>query len=372
MLVDFADEWFTFLPAGSLELLRADLGLTYAQGGAIMVALSAGGMVGIAFEIAADHVSRRLLSSLGAVAYGAAMIAFGLGDSIWMLLAAAFAWGAASDAYVHVAQIALAELAGDDLPRILARVNAWAAVGDLLAPLTLIVAAGLGLSWRGLFIGGGLLVLAHAAWLGSHKFPPPGPADEREPLFQGLWSLIRDRRVMALAVVYGLYGLLDEPLLGFLIAHLERVRGFTTESATALAASAIVGSLGGFIAAARVVRTDHTRGVLTVTATIAACALPVLAFAPWAPAILLGGAAFGAAGAIFYTALKVVVLTLRPGQVGSTGAVISTIGLIGMGFPALAGWASDRWGLGAGLGLYVAVGAAVLALTVLARIGRKP
>ena len=77
IFVRFADEWATFLPAGSLEPMRRDLGLTYAQVAAILVALPAGGFLGSFFLVAADYVSRRLLASLGALAYGLAMIAFG-------------------------------------------------------------------------------------------------------------------------------------------------------------------------------------------------------------------------------------------------------------------------------------------------------
>lgn len=47
--------------------------------------------------------------------------------------------------------------------------------------------------------------------------------------------------------------------------------------------------------------------------------------------------------------------------------MISAIGLLGVGFPILAGAAADLWGLPAALWLYVAVPVAVLVLAVLAR-----
>ena len=100
MFVRFADEWFSFFPAGVLEPMRAGLRFSYAQGGAVLVALAGGGLVGVVFEVAADYVSRRALAALGALAYGLAMIGFGLADSFWGLMAAAFIWGAASDAFV--------------------------------------------------------------------------------------------------------------------------------------------------------------------------------------------------------------------------------------------------------------------------------
>ena len=126
MLVRFADEWTTFLPAGALEPIRRDLDLSYAQVAGVLVALSGGGIVGTFLIIAADYVSRRAIASLGAATYGLAMIVFGVGHSLPLLLAAAFAWGAASDAFVHGAEVALVDLADERSARTLARMNAWA------------------------------------------------------------------------------------------------------------------------------------------------------------------------------------------------------------------------------------------------------
>lgn len=367
-LVGFADEWFTFFPAGALEGLRADVGLTYAQGGAVLVALSAGGLIGFFLEIAVDYVSRRWLSALGALAYGAAMVAFGLADSLWMLVGAAFVWGAASDAFTHAGDVALVELAGDDVTRALARANAWAAVGDLLAPATLGLALALGWGWRPVFVGGGVLMLGYAAWLAAQRFPPPEPPEGAENPFDGVWAVLRDARVWLLAVLMGLFALLDEPLLGFTIAYLEAGRGVSPPMATALATGAVSGGVVGYLIAERVWRERSLAWSLAASAGGMCLALPAMVFAPWLWLVLAGGAAFGLAGAVFYTRLQTAVMVLRPGQTGSTGAVVSAIGLAGMGFPALAGAAADAWGLAAGVGLYLAVPAAILVL--IAAFGR--
>jgi hypothetical protein len=94
-------------------------------------------------------------------------------------------------------------------------------------------------------------------------------------------------------------------------------------------------------------------------------------FAPWLPLQVMAGLAFGAAGAVFYTTLGAISLGLRPGQAGATSAVVSTIGMIGMGFPALVGAIADSYGLGAGVGLYLAIPVLVLALAA-AAAGRGP
>jgi MFS transporter, FSR family, fosmidomycin resistance protein len=173
LLVDLADEWFTFLPAGAMAPIRADLGLSYAQAGVLLALLPAGGLLGVVLMAAADFVSRRLLGAAGAFVFALCLLAFAAGRSFLALAVASFVWGAASDAFVHATQLALAELAGHDLDATLARTNLLGSLGELLGPLTLAVAAGAGLGWRPVFATGGALMLGYAAWLGAQPLPPP-------------------------------------------------------------------------------------------------------------------------------------------------------------------------------------------------------
>jgi hypothetical protein len=106
---------------------------------------------------------------------------------------------------------------------------------------------------------------------------------------------------------------------------------------------------------------------LIASAAVLAAATPGLVFGPGAAGVLTCGVAFGVAGAVFYTALQTICLTLRPGQAGSTGAVISAIGLASVGFPLLAGAVADRFGLSTALWLYAAVPVIVLLLVAIFR-----
>jgi predicted MFS family arabinose efflux permease len=367
VLARFADEWAAFLPAGALEPLRGELGLTYAQAAGVLVALPAGGLVGAGLVVAADYVSRRLLASLGAIAYGLALIVFGLAHSLTVLLAAAFVWGAASDAFVHGCEVALADLAGEALPLALARMNGWAAVGDLLGPLTLAAAATLGLGWRGAFLVGGGLMIFYAAALARQPLPPPHPRVSPARPLGDVRSILADRRVLEAAIVLGLFALLDEPLAAFMIAYLERVRRLTPGLAYAPVMAMIVGHMAGFALFERFTGERTPRAVLLACAGILVCVLPAAMFAPLLAIETLAALAFGAAGAVFYTTMQAATLALRPRQVGAVSAVISLIGMLGMGFPALVGIVADSHGLAAALGLYAAVPVVILALVALAR-----
>jgi hypothetical protein len=108
-----------------------------------------------------------------------------------------------------------------------------------------------------------------------------------------------------------------------------------------------------------------------ISALVLACALPAAVFAPWLPLQMAAGLAFGTAGAVFYTTLGAISLGLRPGQAGATSAVVSTVGMLGMGFPAVVGAVADAQGLTAGVGLYLAIPVLVLALAA-AAVGGGP
>src|SRR6185437_12066674 len=243
------------------------------------------------------------------------------------------AWGAASDAFAHGAEVALVDLAEDALPKMLARMNAWASVGDLLGPATLAAAAFPGLGWRGAFIAGGVGMLGYAGWLAAYRFPPPRPptrltetlANPFAGAVHDIWRIARDPEVLLLAVALGLFGLLDEPLDGFMIAYFERVRGLSPALATAPVVALLVGGMLGFAGFERIAGASAPRAVVPACSAALIVTLPAAVFLPFLPLQLAAALGFGVAGAVLYTSLQGVVLALRPGQAGSTSAVVGAI-----------------------------------------------
>ena len=368
LFVDFADEWFTFFPAGALSAIQADVGLSYAQGGAVLAGLTLGGVLGLALIVASDYVSRRLLASAGALVYGGCLLLFASAQRFEVLLLATLLWAAASDAFVHGSQVALVDLAEEDaLVPLLARQHAFAYVGDLLGPLTLAAAALLGLDWRLVFALAGGLMVVYAGWLATQPLPRPHPPEQLANPFAGMLAVLRDRRVLLLGGAALLYGLLDEPLLGFTIAYLERVRQATAAEATAVALAIVGGGLAGSLTVERWAEWAGERRLVLIAPAALVAALALVVALPAVPLIALAGFSFGLCGAAFYAVLEAAYLGLRPGQAGSTEAVVSTIALAGAAFPPLAGRLADTYGLAAGLGSYLAVPAALLLLLWLGR-----
>jgi predicted MFS family arabinose efflux permease len=365
LLVDLADEWFTFLPAGAMESIRADLGVSYAEAGVLLALLPAGGVLGTVLMAAADFVSRRVLGAGGAFVFALCLLVFATGRSFIVLAAAAFVWGAASDAFVHATQLALAELAGDDLDATLARTNLLGSLGELLGPVTLALAAAAGLGWRSVFAVGGVLMLAYAAWLAAQPLPPPRP-DGSTP-----WSVVRavakDARVLRVAAIWALSAALEAPFLGFLIANLEETRDVSAAAATALVVAVVAGGMATYAALAVVRRPFSTRSRLVLASVGLVVTTVVMVGAPWTAVVGLAGVGFGAAGALLWVALQATTYRLRPGQVGTTQAVISGLSTVSVAIPPVVGVAADRLGLATAMWLFVLAPVGILLIALTAR-----
>lgn len=362
MLVRFADEWFSFFPSGSLEAIRSDLGLSYARIGLVVAAQPAGGLLGTVFSIAADYVDRRLLASLGAFVSGLGLLAFATSHAFIALLLAGFVWGLAGDALIAGTEITLVELYPESLAPVLARVNAYGAVGDLLGPLTLAGAAALGFGWRSVFALGGALLVLYAASFAGQTFPTPRPRPDGKGVVAGVVSVAQNRLVLRLALIDALFGLLDEPFQGYTLAYFERDRGLAPALATLIIAGWVVAGVVGFLAVPIFSRRSSDWTLLRGFGVVIAVAVGVLVAAPIVSLQALAALTFGFAAAVFYSVLQAAVLGAEPGRAGTINAVVSTIGTFGIAFPSLVGVVVDDHGLQAGLGLYALIPLLILTL----------
>jgi predicted MFS family arabinose efflux permease len=366
LLVRLADEAAAFLPFGTLESFRADLGLTYAQAGTVLAAIAPGAVMGGVFAAAADRFSRRLIAAGGAFGFALALALFAWGASFAVLLVAGFVVGMASTAMVDGAEVALVDLAGDDLRRFLARSNLLAAVGDLLGPAIVAGVAVAGLSWRVAFaVGSGLMALYGVA-LARAPLPPPSgreEAEDDEPAGRpGLRAVLRDPAVWVVGVIGLLMVPFDEPLVGFTIALLEQDRGASAAAATIVA---FVGVSGGVVAFAVLARrfehvADHRLLLWSVVAMTAGAA--TIAVAPVLPVVAVAAFVAAVGLSLAWLAVQHRSLTLRPGQVGTTKAVLGTIESTGFWIPVAIGALADRAGLTVAVGSFGVVGAAIVAL----------
>jgi MFS transporter, FSR family, fosmidomycin resistance protein len=365
LLARLADESAVFLPFGTLESFRADLGLTYAQAGTVLAAIAPGALVGGVFAAAADRYSRRVIAAGGAFGFAVALGMFAVGGSFAVLAAGAFVMGMASTAMVDGAEVALVDLAGeDDLRRYLARSNLLATVGDLLGPALVAAAVVLGLSWRAGFAVAAVLMGLYGLMLAGAPLPPPARHDDNEDgeMRPGLFSVLRDPAVW----VMGLIGLLmvpfDEPLVGFTVALLEQERGASTATATAVAFIGICGGVLAFTVLAKRVEHVSDHRLLLGSVSAMAAATVVIAVVPVLAVVAVAGLVAAIGLSLAWLAMQHRSLLLRPGQVGTTNAVLGAIESTGSWLPVAIGVLADRAGLSWAVGSFGIVGVVLMAL----------
>jgi predicted MFS family arabinose efflux permease len=329
----------------------------------VLAMLSAGGIIGNFLTAAADFVSRRVLAGVGAAVCGACVLTFAFGSSFAPLAIAAFVWAAASDALVHGAQVALADVAGDDLAPTLARMNLLGSVGDVLAPLAVALATVSGLGWRPLFAATGVGFIAFGIWLGTQPLPPP-PAAGPTPL-RAVREVLADRRVWWCAGFLGLGIVLDAPFLGFVVELFAR-EGAGTTAAPAVIGAVVVGGTIGFLGCSMLRAPLRGDVALLVACVSEIVSVSSILFVPNVVVVCVGAFAFGAAGAVVWLVMQAMVLRLRPGQAGTTWAVVWTLALPNALVAPLVGTLADRVGLRAAIAVYALVPIAML-LLLLAR-----
>jgi FSR family fosmidomycin resistance protein-like MFS transporter len=383
LLARLADESAIFLPFGSLESFRADLGLTYAQAGLVLAAIAPGALVGGVFSAAADHWSRRAISAGGAFGFAAALAMFAVGGSFAVLFAGGVMMGMASTAMVDAAEVALVDLAGDDLRRHLARSNLLATFGDLLGPALVAGALFLGLSWRAAFVAGAGLMAVYAMVLAGAPLPGPsrgagadpgeGGDDEgagrRRP---GLVAVVRDPAVWVLGLVGLLMVPFDEPLVGFTIALLEQERGASAAVASSVAFVGIIGGVLAFtVLAKRFEGTDDHRLLIGSVGAMTAGAV-VVAVVPVLAVVAVAGLVIAIGLSLAWLAMQHRTVTLRPGQVGTTNAVLGAIESTGSWLAVAIGVVADRAGLTWAIGSFALVGVAMLALAAVSARRSEP
>lgn len=372
LLVRLFDELAAFLPAGTLESFRSGLGLSYAQAATVLAAIGPGAVVGGVFAAAADTHSRRVIAAGGAFGFAAALAVFALGGSFPVLVAAAFGMGMASTAMVDGAEVALVDLVRDDLRRYLARGNVLGTIGALAGPALITAAAVAGVSWRAVFAVAAVLMALYGAALAATPLPGPVDHDLRDPSNPGraeppASGVLRDPGVWAVGVLGLLLTPFDETFVGFVIALLERVRGASPAVGTGVAVLGISGGLLSFTALSRRLERVDDADLLVASVwamTVGAAAIGAL---PYLPVVAVAAFLVSVGLNLGWLVVQHRSLTVRPGQVGRTKAVLNVIELGGFWIPVAIGAVADRAGLRLAMTAFVALG---LAMVAVARVDR--
>lgn len=367
LTVRLVDEAFGFLRDGTLESWRAELHLDYRQAAMVLVAAAPGAIAGNVLAIAADHRSRRVVACSGGLVFATSLFTFGFGHSFAVLAASSFAFGFGATGLVDGLEVALVDLAGDDLEALVGRSNLLAAVGDLLGPVVVAATAALGWSWRVPFVVCGVLLTLYSLAIAMLPLPPPhrSATDAGRAPWRDTLDVVRDVRAWQIGVVTLLFTLLDETFLAFTIAFVYRVHHTSLAVATGVGGALVVGALAGYAqAAARPRRAPARRALIAGALTLAGAGI-AMAIAPNVPAVAAAALVSGAVSARFWNTLHATTLRLRPARAGTVKAVVSTIEFAGFPLPILIGGVADRAGLRAAMVLFAVIAAALAPLVAL-------
>jgi hypothetical protein len=175
-----------------------------------------------------------------------------------------------------------------------------------------------------------------------------------------------------LALVGVLMNPFDEPLVGFTIALLEEVRGASTSAATVVTVIGLAGGVVTYAVLARPLDAWSEDALMVRGAFLVTAAAVVITTVPVVPVVAVGAFVASVGLNIAWLGLQHRTLTIRPGQVGATKAVLSTAELSGFWIPVAIGAAADAAGLVVAVGIYVLLGTTMIGLTkALASAGRR-
>ncbi len=384
LLVRLVDEWASFLPAATFDGFRADLGLTYRAASVALLAIGPGALLGAAITTLADTRSRRVLATLGALVYSAALALFAASATVWMAIAGGFAVGLGSTLLVDTVEVALSDLCSDErtLERALAHVNVAAGIGDLSGPLLVAGTAALGWSWRVPLWITASATAAYAVLVACTPLPRPQPmaavpatVGALDPPGRGV-RLLRRADVWWAGACGAVLVALDEAFVAYVIAYLHDDEHVSTATATAITAALVVGGLVVAAALARRPEPNRPTGVtgrLRASAAVMLAAALVLGVWPAPFVVACSGFALGGATIAFWIPLQTATLRLVPDRSATVVAIVGSIEMAGLAVTPIIGAIADTWGLRTGLYAYCILPAVLVLLASCApSVGTRP
>src|ERR1700710_1268906 len=119
LVVRLFDEWWSYLPAGIVDDLHRDLGISYAGAGWLLSLMTFGAVLGSPLALLVDHVDRRVCAVTGATVIAGCLAVFAAGAPFAVLAIATATVGTASDLLVESIEASLSELPEERLDRVL-------------------------------------------------------------------------------------------------------------------------------------------------------------------------------------------------------------------------------------------------------------
>jgi FSR family fosmidomycin resistance protein-like MFS transporter len=355
LVIEFLDEFIFGAREAAWPLIRADLGLTYAQVGLL---LGIPGIIGNGIEpflaILGDVWKRRTLVLGGGAVFAAALLLTALSRDFGLLLVSFVLFYPASGAFVSLSQATLMDLQPSRREHNMARWTLAGSLGVVGGPLVLGASVSLGFDWRGLFAAYAMLTVVILIFARRAPFEERARRAEDQgalslKLFaQGLRQArqaLRRREVWRWLILLEASDLLLDVFLGFLALYMVDVAGASEgQAAVAVAVWTGVGLIGDLLL---IPLLERIRGIryLRVSALMVLALFPAFLLAPafGGKLLLLGALGFFNAG--WYAILQASLYSAMPGQSGTALAVKNVSGLVAGFIPLTLGLIAQQLGL---------------------------
>jgi MFS family permease len=370
LTVRLVDEWWSYLPAGIIENLRMDLGVTYEQAASLIGFAFLSGIIGGPLGALADHANRRLIAFVGSTLQTIGLVLFALGQSYVVLVIGVWLLGAAGDLVIRPVEASLAEsISEEDLERALGRQHLLSFVGDMAGPATLGLAAALGASWRTVFWLTAAALAAYSVALLFVRFPPRQRDDKQnEASSISTRDVLRNRTVWKLTLAEVLIFPLDEPIAAMAVAAIALNQSVLAQL---VAVGYVIGGLMGSVFVEREglsVRIQQqgapllTLGGVLVALSIGLTELGPLDYRTGGALATVSMMVVGVGMALVWGDLHHRQLTVISGRSATVASIVGTFGSVGAVWPWLSGWLADRYSITASLVVFAVAGAALTAL----------
>lgn len=369
--IPLIDELVSGIPVLTLPLVREDLHISYAQVGLIFtIADLTGLLVNPTLDAISDHWSkpRLVLGGLLGLALGFALA--GSSASFGWLLLAFVLMGATNGAVVGLGGAILIDQAPN---AVLATTTRWvllATIGDLLGPLLVAGTVALQGSWRLLMGGGALIWLAVALFLTAQRFTTLQTKTTIDAEEQPLWRAIgnslrtglRTPHLMRWLLLATLPSLLDEMFLGFAGLFLTDKLGVTPQMVSLALVAPTIGGLLSLAWLARWGKRLTPRQILSSVAILTLIGLLGFITAVHAWIALLALFIMGVGVAPWFPLAQAQAHMVMPGRSGTVGALQALFAPIEIVAPLLVGLVAERWGIQAGVSLFLVAPLLILLL----------
>lgn len=355
LLIEFFDELVFGFLLSALPILRAALGLSYAQVGLLLGLPAVFNLVlEPAVLLLGETPRRKALMVGGGMAFGAALALMATARYFEALLIGLVLAFPASGAFVTLSQASLMDRSHGREAQAMARWALAGSLGNLVGPLLLAGALTLGASWRWGFAS--LAVCGLLLALGLGRMPVSALDRQRETiggLLRGLRAIARPR-VLRWVGLLKISDLMLDILLGYAALYLVDVVGLVPARASLVMAGLMGAGLMADFAAVPLLERVSGRVVVRVSS-----ALVIVLFAgmllvpqPLAKVILL--LATRLVTLAWYPVLQGEAYAAAGGRSATLMALISVVSVVDGGLAWAIGWVAGLAGLPAAMGLMLA------------------